>query len=218
MKQFKLIFIVALSLVLSLSLAACSNDKKEETASDNTQTEENSDAEKTEEEAAPTPEESAGFEEFPLGDDIAFEPYINVAGVYFQPVDMYPDNLGLSPDKSNMHIEADISALEGNGLGFGKGDWVPFLTVECEITEKESGKVAYEGTFMPMSASDGPHYGANINLEEAGTYMVKFIIKDPSSNGYVLHVDETTGVERHEWWPEPLVAEWEFNYTPNSEW
>ncbi len=243
MKKLNLIFVVALSLVLSLSLAGC-GDKQEEAADTNDQqTEENTDAEAndeateeeandeaTEEEAndeateeedaaAPSPEENAGFEEFPIGEEFDIEPFMHVAGVYFQPVDLYPDNLGLSPDKSNMHIEADISALEGNGLGFGAGDWIPFLQVDYEITNNESGEVADSGTFMPMSASDGPHYGANINLEEAGTYTVKFIIKDPSVNGYVIHVDEATGVDRHEWWKEPIVVTWDkFEYIPNEEW
>ncbi len=170
--------------------------------------------------AAPAPgkEEAAGFEEFPIGEEVDLEPYIHVAGVYFQPVDLYPANLGLSKAKANMHIEADISALEGNDLGFGAGDWVPYLTVDYVISKKSNGKVVLSGTFMPMSASDGPHYGANILLKKAGTYKVKFIIKDPSHNGYVLHVDKETGVPRHRWWPKPLVVEWDFNYTPNPEW
>ncbi len=167
---------------------------------------------------APGDADAAGFEEFPIGEELDFEPYIHVAGVYFQPVDLYPANLGLTKDKSNMHIEADISALEGNDLGFGAGDWVPFLTVDYEIAEKATGKVVLNGTFMPMSASDGPHYGANILLKDAGTYTVKFIIKDPSTNGYVLHVDKATGVPRHNWWPKPIVAQWDFDYTPNPEW
>ncbi len=228
MKNFKITLMLALALVFSLSFVGC--EKKDEVKADdkkaveNKETEKKDDAKtdekdaKKEEEKAPTPAENAGFTELPIGDEKDFEPYIHVKGVYFQPVDMYPESLGLSKDKANMHIEADISALEGNGFGFGAGDWIPYLQVDCVITEKETGNVAYEGTFMPMSASDGPHYGNNINLEKAGTYIVKFIIKDPSHNGYILHVDKTTGVERHEWWPEPIVAEWELNYTPNPEW
>ncbi len=207
MKTSKINIALVIALVFSFAVVGCG--KKE-----------NADKKEVAKKEAPAPgaEDAAGFEEFPIGEEKDFEPYIHVAGVYFQPVDLYPANLGLSKAKSNMHIEADISALEGNNLGFGAGDWVPFLTVDYEIAKKSNGKVVLKGTFMPMSASDGPHYGANIMLKKAGTYTVKFIIKDPSTNGYVLHVDKATGVKRHRWWPKPLVAKWDFNYTPNPEW
>jgi uncharacterized protein involved in high-affinity Fe2+ transport len=55
------------------------------------------------------PGEAAGFEEFPLGDDIVLGP-LNVAGVYFQAVDMVPASAGLPASQSDMHLEADISA------------------------------------------------------------------------------------------------------------
>jgi uncharacterized protein involved in high-affinity Fe2+ transport len=159
------------------------------------------------------PGDVAGFEEFPIGDDIELGP-LNVAGVYFQPVDMEPAGSSLSAAESDFHIEADISAL-ANDLGYGVGDFVPWLTVDYEITD-ESGNMAAEGTFMPMSASDGPHYGANISLGgQAGTYGVKFIIKNPEVNGYLLHVDQATGVEGR-FWTEPLVAEWDFDFVPRE--
>ncbi len=225
MKKFRIMLIVALALVLSFALIGC-GEKKEEAPAEPAATEEAAPAEEPAEEpapaeeAAPAPDEedAAGFEEFPLGEEFDLEPYIHVAGVYFQPVDMYPENLGLTKDKSNMHIEADISCLEGNDLGFGAGDWLPFATVDYVITQKDSGELVQEGTFMPMSASDGPHYGANLLLEEAGSYVVKFLIHSPEKNGYVLHVDETTGVPRHEFWQEPLEVQWDFDYVPNPEW
>ncbi|MDR0424834.1 MAG: iron transporter [Clostridiales Family XIII bacterium] len=155
----------------------------------------------------------AGFEEFPIGDDQQLGP-LNVAGVYFQPVDMEPAGMGLAAADSDFHIEADISAAEGNNLGYGVGDFVPWLKVDYEI-EDSSGNLAGEGTFMPMSASDGPHYGANVALPNAGTYMVRFIITSPESQGYLLHTDDVTGVTGR-FWSEPLVAEWEFNYTPRE--
>jgi uncharacterized protein involved in high-affinity Fe2+ transport len=156
-------------------------------------------------------EEGAGFEEFPIGDDIELFP-LNVAGVYFQPVDMLPAGNSLSAAESDMHIEADIAALENNGLGYGAGDFVPNLTVRYEIAQNGSDWKT-EGTFMPMSASDGPHYGANIKLGGAGTYNVKFIILSPESQGYLLHVDQETGVPGR-FWTQPLVAEWDFDWVP----
>lgn len=157
------------------------------------------------------PGEAAGFEEFPIGDDIELPP-LKIGAVYFQPVDMEPaDKAGLPASEADMHIEADISALE-NDLGYGVGDFVPNLTVNYEITS-EDGKTKTEGTFMPMNASDGPHYGANVKLGPAGTYKVRFLIDSPEKQGYLLHVDKKTGVTGR-YWTEPLVAEWDFDYVP----
>jgi uncharacterized protein involved in high-affinity Fe2+ transport len=69
---------------------------------------------------------------------------------------------------------------------------------------------------MPMNASDGPHYGANIKLNGVGDYHVKFIIQHPEAQGYVLHVDPTTGVPGR-FWATPLVAEWDVVY-PGPSW
>lgn len=160
---------------------------------------------------------AAGFEEFPIGDDIQVGP-LNVGAVYFQPVDMEPAGMGLPADEADMHIEADIHAVE-NDLGFGVGEFVPYLRVDYSITHVDGdkkGEVAASGTFMAMSASDGPHYGNNIKLPEAGTYDVKFTIYSPEENGYYLHTDANTGVTGR-FWKEPLVAEWKnFEYIPRQ--
>jgi uncharacterized protein involved in high-affinity Fe2+ transport len=158
---------------------------------------------------AVTPEETAGFEEFPIGDDIELGP-LNVAGVYFQPVDMLPAGNSLPASQADMHMEADISAL-ANDLGYGVGDFVPNLTVSYEITKEDGWKT--EGNFMPMNASDGPHYGANLKLNDAGTYKVRFIIQNPEAQGFLLHVDQETGVPGR-FWEAPLVAEWDFDFVP----
>jgi uncharacterized protein involved in high-affinity Fe2+ transport len=161
---------------------------------------------------AAAPAETAGFEEFSIGDDIELGP-LNVAGVYFQPVDMVPASMGLPAAQSDVHMEADISALE-NDLGYGVGDFVPNLTVKYELSQANGWKS--EGTFMPMSASDGPHYGANLKLNGVGEYKVRFLILNPEAQGYVLHVDKTTGVEGR-FWDQPLIAEWTFMY-PGPSW
>jgi uncharacterized protein involved in high-affinity Fe2+ transport len=160
------------------------------------------------------PGEEAGFEEFPLGDDFELFP-LNVAGVFFQAVDMLPASAGLSAAESDIHIEADISAMEGNRLGYGVGDFVPNLTVNYEMSQSNGWRI--EGTFMPMSASDGPHYGANVKLNGPGEYKVRFLIQNPEAQGYVLHVDETTGVPGR-FWGQPLVAEWNTTITPDPSW
>jgi len=166
---------------------------------------------------APAPTEAGGFEEYPLGDDIllpADKPELNVAGVYFQPVDMEPAGDSLSAAEAECHIEADISAAEGNDLGYGVGDFVPNLTVDYEIADS-TGKVVSEGTFMPMNASDGPHYGANVKLDGPGKYKITFIIESPEKQGYLLHVDKETGVPG-KFWKEPIVVSWDFDFVPRS--
>jgi uncharacterized protein involved in high-affinity Fe2+ transport len=163
--------------------------------------------------AAPAPSaETAGFEEFPLGDDVVAGP-LNIAGVYFQPVDMEPAGQGgLPAAQADMHMEADISAAE-NDLGFGVGDFVPYLTVKYVIVKK--GGKTIDGSFMPMNASDGPHYGNNVKLDGPGDYEVTFIIDNPEKQGYLLHVDKKTGVPGR-FWKEPLKASWNFKYVPRA--
>ncbi|MDR3353649.1 MAG: iron transporter, partial [Synergistaceae bacterium] len=169
----------------------------------------------TGEAAAPAPSEAtAGFEEFPIGDDHVVGP-LNIAGVYFQPVDMEPAGLGgLAASQSDMHMEADISAAEGNELGYGAGDFVPYLTVKYRAQKKGSDKVI-EGNFMPMSASDGPHYGNNVKLDGAGEYKITFIIENPEKQSYLLHVDKETGVTGR-FWKEPITVSWDFDFIPRS--
>jgi uncharacterized protein involved in high-affinity Fe2+ transport len=164
--------------------------------------------------AVPAPgEATAGFEEFPLGDDHVVGP-LNIAGVYFQPVDMLPAGLGLAAAQSDMHLEADISAAEGNNLGYGAGDFVPNLTVKYRAQKSGSNNVI-EGAFMPMNASDGPHYGNNVKLDGAGTYKITFIIDSPEKQDYLLHVDKETGVEGR-FWSEPIEVSWDFDYIPRA--
>jgi uncharacterized protein involved in high-affinity Fe2+ transport len=159
------------------------------------------------------PGEEAGFVEYPLGDEIELFP-LNVAGVYFQPVDMLPAGKSLSKAEADMHMEADISALEGNELGYGAGDFVPNLTVRYEIA-KTGSNWKIDGTFMPMNASDGPHYGGNLKLDGAGTYHIRFIIQNPESQDYLIHIDQETGVPGR-FWNQPLVAEWDFDWIPRE--
>ena len=211
MKSKKALALFLTVLLALFGLAACGGSGDDSDAADTTDTADTTDAteEDADAESAVGPGGVAGFEEFPIGDDIELGP-LNVAGVYFQPVDMEPAGNSLSASESDFHIEADISALE-NDLGYGVGDFVPNLTVDYEIAD-ESGAVVSEGTFMPMSASDGPHYGANVNIGgKIGTYHIKFIIHSPEDQGYLLHTDQTTGVTGR-FWTEPLVAEWDFNY------
>ena len=152
--------------------------------------------------AAPAPVSmkpgEAGFEEIPIG-ETQVGPY-NVAAVYFQAVDMYPTGKGLSREESDMHLEADIHLKPEDAIkyGFGNGEdiWPAYLTVKYEIS-KIDGTVVMDGSFMPMNADDGPHYGANIAKGlPVGPYKLKFIIEPPTD--YLLHIDDETGVPAKE--------------------
>ena len=92
--------------------------------------------------------------------------------VYFQPVDMAPTENATPKEGSDLHIEVDLTANE-NPYGFPVDGWVPYLSIDFVIKDLE-GKEVYSGSMMPMAASDGPHYGNNIKLAEAGVYTLTF--------------------------------------------
>ena len=133
--------------------------------------------------------DDACFEEIPIWEDeeVAF---LNVSAVYFQPVPMAPDQEDI--EGFDLHLECDVSAME-NTLGYELGSWVPYMTIDFEVINEETEETAAEGSFMVMAASDGPHYGANIALPEAGTYTVRFTFHSPAENGYLVHSDAETG-------------------------
>ena len=211
--MFKKNLIVKMSVlaaVAALSLAGCTSSTPETTAAETTAEGTTKAAEETSKEAkesAAAPAVGGGFEEFPIGDEKEVGPLV-VSGVYFQPVDMEPAGNSIPKAEADAHIEADITAsAEGATLGYGKGDFVPWLKVKAYLQKEGSDKVQ-EIAFMPMNASDGPHYGANIKFEDGvGKYKVKFEIAAPG-NEYLLHTDPETGVTGR-FWTEPLVVEWD---------
>ena len=192
MKKRKFAALLTVAAVASLALAACGNKSTTEAPANEEATAQTTNeevtAQTTNDAAAAAPGEEAGFTEYPIFEDEEVG-FLNVSAVYFQPVPMSGGNGDISA--YDIHLEADISAL-ANDLGFGVGDWVPYLTVDYKVTGSD-GNVAAEGTFMEMSASDGPHYGANIALPNADTYTVDITIHSPEENGYLLHTDAETG-------------------------
>ena len=209
--MFKKNLIVKMSVlaaVAAISLAGCTSSPTETTVAESATVEES-----TEESTVAAPSEEAdngidsGFNENPIGPEKEVGPLV-VAGVYFQPVDMEPAGNSIPKAEADAHIEADIKASqEGTTLGYGYGDFVPWLKVKAYLQKEGSDKVQ-EIAFMPMNASDGPHYGANIKFEDGvGKYKVKFEISAPG-NEYLLHTDPETGVTGR-FWTEPLVVEWD---------
>lgn len=192
---------ISLIAAMALSFAGCGDSSSAKTADTSSKAEssaaetsaaETSKAEEvtaevktdTNEPAVDEPE----FTEYPIFEDIE-KGFLNVSAVYFQPVPMSGGNESI--EGFDMHLEADVSALE-NKLGFGVGDWVPYMTVDYRVIGSD-GADAAKGTFMVMSASDGPHYGANVKLPKADTYSLEFTFHSPEDNGYLLHTDATTG-------------------------
>ncbi|KAI7259470.1 hypothetical protein KC345_g10304 [Hortaea werneckii] len=160
-------------------------------------------------------DEAPAFEEFPIGEEQEVNG-IKIGAIYLQPVDMEPmDKAGLPAAQSDFHLEADIAALEGNENGFGIGEFIPYLTVHYQIKAKSTDKVVSEGTFMPMNASDGAHYGANVKLDGAGDYILNYVIESPEKMDYLLHTDEATGVKSR-FWQEPINLTWEFPWVPRT--
>ena len=236
MRNMKKMIALLMALTMVLALAACGSSgsssassgdtastqdtaSTESSSSDSTSdTAESSDssetvtAEVTQSEAA-SPDEG-GFQEFPIWEDEEIG-FLNVNGVYFQPVPMSGGNENF--EDFDLHFEADVSALP-NDLGYGVGDWVPYMTVDYELTGDNGDVIT--GTFMPMNADDGNHYGANIKMPNAGTYSVKLTFHSPEENGFLIHLDDETGpggaFDEFEW---PLVLELDdvWDYIP-QEW
>ena len=136
------------------------------------------------------------FKEYPAGEAVTMNE-MEIAAVYLQPIDMEPRGMGLPAAKADVHLEADISATDGNKNGFGKGEWIPYLTINYTLVNKDTGD-KQSGTFMPMVASDGPHYGANVKMAGVGNYTVTYQIEPPPKAGMHRHTDKESGVAR--WW------------------
>ena len=152
--------------------------------------------------------EEVGFDEYELGVEGEQEVgFMTMSMVYFQPVDMAPVESATPKEGSDLHIEVDLTANE-NPYSFPVDGWVPYLSIDYVIYDAATGEKVLDGSMMPMAASDGPHHGNNIALPD-GTYTITLSIKSPGENGYLLHVDDETGVEAKDgFWTEPLTATW----------
>ena len=153
--------------------------------------------------------------EVPIGDPQELNG-MEIAAVYLQPIEMEPRGIDLAASLADIHLEADIHALKGNKNGFPEGFWIPNLTIAYELKNLDTGGVK-RGTFMPMVADDGPHYGANIAMEKdksgkfgVGNYELTHVIENPEKQGFGRHTDAETGVGK---WFEPFKVTYKFKYT-----
>ncbi len=88
--------IVAAGLLATVGLTACGSTEEATSEASSAVSEAVSEASSTAD-AAAAPGEAAGFTEYPIGEDQEVGDIMNVAAVYFQPVDLEPANMGLSP-------------------------------------------------------------------------------------------------------------------------
>lgn len=149
------------------------------------------------------------FKEYPAGEEKVLN-HMKIAAVYLVPIDMEPRGNDLPASQADIHMEGDIHATKGNPNGFGAGEWIPFLTVGYRLENLDTGKTA-TGTFMPMVAKDGPHYGANLKMMGPGNYRITYTIEPPSKQGFGRHTDKATGVGK---WFEVFSVDFDFKYIP----
>jgi uncharacterized protein involved in high-affinity Fe2+ transport len=135
---------------------------------------------------------------------------MNIAAVYLLPIDMEPRGSDLPASQADIHLEADIHAIPGNKNGFGAGEWIPHLTVSYDLVNLDTGATK-KGTFMPMVAKDGPHYGANVKMMGAGNYKVAFHVDNPSKQGFGRHTDTASGVGK---WFQAFSVDYKFKFVP----
>jgi uncharacterized protein involved in high-affinity Fe2+ transport len=159
----------------------------------------------------------AGFREYPIGDEVERN-QIRIAAVYLPPIEM-EDMQGMG-SSSLIHLEADIHATEGNRNGFAKDEFVPYLVVDYAILRLDGGRShatePIRGTFMPMVARDGLHYGASVDMPNAGKYRLTYAIKPPSFGGLGRHADRATGVDP--WWkPFEVTFDWDYPGPPKAQ-
>ena len=155
----------------------------------------------------------AGAREYPIG--VPEQRYgMEIVAVYLQPVRMEPDGMMRPAEESDVHLEADIRALDINPNGFAEGEWIPYLHVKYEVT-KQGANEPISGVFMPMVANDGPHYGDNVKLAGPGEYHVKYTIYPPDADAnpgakhFGRHTDRLTGVRP---WFKLFSVEFDFIY------
>lgn len=146
--------------------------------------------------------------EQPIGEPVEMNG-MEIAAVYLQAVTMEPHHAHHAG--TDIHIEADIKALQGNNNGFAEGEWIPYLDIDYTLTKKGSTWTK-QGKLVPMVASDGPHYGDNVKMDGPGKYHVVYKIS-PAANGFLRHTDKETGVGK--WWDSFSVA-WDFPYVGSA--
>lgn len=134
---------------------------------------------------------------------------MDIAAVYLQPIEMTPSGVMRTAAETDVHLEADIAALESNPQGFEPGSFVPYLQVSYSLQHANHSETL-EGELHPMVANDGPHYGDNVKLLGPGRYQLTLIVTPPAqAHAFGLHTDRETGVQP---WFDPCELQYSFTY------
>lgn len=142
----------------------------------------------------PTGDKPAGFREYPIGDEVV-KNHLLIAAVWLPSVGM----AGMpAPTEDVIHLEADIKGTADNPNGIAKDEKVAYLRVKYDLRDARTGASLQSGDLMPMRASDGLHYGANIAKPAPGDYRLVYTIEPPAPGGLGMHSDPATGVAP--WW------------------
>jgi uncharacterized protein involved in high-affinity Fe2+ transport len=107
-----------------------------------------------------------------------------------------------------IHLEADIHATADNPYGYPDGAWVPYLRVDYDL-KKAGDSFHAMGKLYPMTATDGPHYAANVAMGGPGQYTLTYVIDPPDPAIFGRHIDKATGVP--DWW-KPITVTFTFKY------
>lgn len=130
---------------------------------------------------------------------------LEVNAVYFQAIDLEQGSMAMPrASESDMHFEIDIKTNEkAKRIGYDADLFMPYLKIEAKVIDKnDPSKIGWEGTLMPMIASDGPHYGNNIKLAP-GKYKVELTIPSPA-NDWMLHTGKDSSAVEGRFWKDPL--------------
>jgi uncharacterized protein involved in high-affinity Fe2+ transport len=149
----------------------------------------------------------AGAAEFYIGEPVEQDD-MQIVPNYLVGIQMDHVPPGMDMGPNTIHLEADVHATKNEKHGFPEDAWIPYLTIRYTLT-KDGSKFNKTGKLAPMTAADGPHYANNVAMAGPGTYQLTYEILPPSSNDFIRHVDQATGVP--DWW-KPITLHWTFTY------
>jgi uncharacterized protein involved in high-affinity Fe2+ transport len=143
-------------------------------------------------------------QEHPIGDEV-IKNHIQFAAVWLESVGM--DGRPIAEGKGLIHLEADVRSTADNPQGFAKDEFIPYLKMRFKLLRAGESKPIQVGELLPMIASDGLHYGANIDRPDPGDYQLTYEVEPPSVGGLGRHSDPLTGVAA--WWqPFSVSFDW----------
>ena len=146
--------------------------------------------------------------EFPIGGPVTHEG-MEISAAWLEGISVSPGLSSMVMGKEVIHLESDIHATQGNKWGFSNGEWIPYLTIDYQITRQGDSDFNAFGQLLPMIARDGTHYAHSVKMPGPGVYTVKLKYTPPDEKGFLRHVDKETGVPA---WFTPFTETFTFTY------